>query len=119
MAMLIDSVRGIEGIYGTVASRFTVARQRAFNAAADELGMSPTELRSAVASGASLTKLAIGIGISPGALRSTIETTLNRGLLGVPASQLAALAARMMAGQPQEGSPLESSDDNAQIHLVV
>ena len=118
MAMVIDSVRGIDPVYGTVASRFTVARQRAFNAAANELGMSPTELRSAVANGASLTKLAIGIGLSPSALQSTIETTLNRGVLGVPASQLTALATRMMAGQPQEASAAET-DSTAQIHLVV
>ena len=118
MAMVIDSVRGIDPVYGTVASRFTVARQRAFNAAADELGMSPTELRSEVSNGASLTKLAIGIGLSPSALQSTIEATLNRGLLGVPASQLTALAERMMAGQSQEASTLDA-DSSAQIHLVV
>ena len=102
MSDSIDSLSGIGAATGTAsasdAAAFTQARQDAMNAAATALGMSPTDLRTAMSSGETLTQLAAAKGISSADLQGTISAALKKDLPNATAAQLNTLSSRMMTG---------------------
>ncbi len=100
----IQSVGAATGVSSASGSNFTQARQDALNAAAQALSMTPGELRSAMANGETLSQLASEKGVSATDLQNTIETSLKKDLPGANATQLAALAARMVNGSHAHGA---------------
>jgi len=113
MATSIDSV---SSTYSTTDStQLTQARQDALAAAAKELGMSSTDLRSELASGESLTDIANSKGVSPQDLQSTMEAAMKKDLPNASASQLSTMTSRMMAhhGHHAHGSSGASASSSA------
>jgi uncharacterized protein YidB (DUF937 family) len=91
------SVTGLSGVQGVGRSGST-ARKAAFDAVAQELGMTTTDLRSSLKSGQTIGSLATSKGVSTDAITTAITAALTAADPTMSAGRASTIAQRMLQG---------------------